>query len=112
MHDVRAAADPVDDEHPGSDTRPQLKRQPPSQVRLLCTARGCTRDDGLQIADLEEARFDVLFRSSKCCIDHGPQRMNEELLQTVGQNTRRSDRRSQGHRSVRLHCTMARVAFP
>jgi hypothetical protein len=54
----------------------------------------------------------MLINASKCSIDHGPQRMNEELLQTVGQNTRRSDRRSQGHRSVRLHCAMPRVAFP
>lgn len=112
MHDVGAAADPVDDEHAGSGTRPQLKRQSPLQFMVLDTPRWRSRDDDLQIADLEKARLDVLFNSSKCRIDHGPQRMHEELLQARGQNTSLPDRRRQGIGSARVHRAMLRVAFP
>ena len=111
MHDIGAAPDPVDDEHPGSGTRPQFKGQSLLRVLVLCTPRGRTRDDDLQIADLEEARFDMLFAALECRVDDGPQRLHEKVLQALGQNTSRSDRRS-GSRSVGLHRAMPRVAFP
>jgi hypothetical protein len=101
MHDVWAAADPVDDKHAGSGTRPQFKRQSLLQIMVLHAPRGRTRDDDLQIANLEKSRLDMLFNSLKCRIHHGPQRMHEKLLQAGGQNTRRPDRWRQGSRSVR-----------
>ena len=50
---------------------------------MVCATRGRARDDDLQIVELEEARLDVILDVPERRLDHGPQRLRDQLLQAV-----------------------------
>jgi len=73
MHDVRPAADPLDDQHARSGGWPQLECHSLSDFVMLGLPTGSTGDDDLQVTQPVEARLGVLVGTPECLLDHGPE---------------------------------------
>ena len=101
VHHIWTAADPLDHEHAGTGSRPQLKSQSLADFMMLCASRRRARNDGLQISEPEEACLDMVLDAAECRVDDGPQRLHKELLQSAAHGVRPSDRWRRRSRSVR-----------
>jgi hypothetical protein len=80
MHDVWPAAAPLDLEQTRAGRGPHFESYTPLRIRTdWASSCRSARNHDLQVAELKEARLDVIFDVPKRRRNHGPERGCEQL---------------------------------